>query len=627
MTFFVQHILVALCSVPLISNGSSSNLSAYRYADLNLRNGTWDIPGSFLGFVESVVRFWNETTDISESFNSSLEERVAGQRASIPFHRLGLDELKTISLTPEACTTLDGGGCVLSRYSDCDQGRLATICNPSTSSNLIASHLTKVHGIAPFHPLKIRLDGIRSFTQEMISPMGDNIFLFEVAYYSRFNVMELQSLRMVNMLELKFYRCYDIVITKQAMLGYGQLRLLNLVLSTIKSLEQGSLESLMELKLLVLDSEFNPRRDAGFSAYLRRMHCSPEYAWLRNYLWTKPGLLGPRESGEVYTIGNWRNRQYNFRDAYYPVDCAREDLTQEGDFQTLVQFAVGVNLRRLTLANLITTSVPAEICATLDGDGCELIKYSDCDQGRLATICSPSSTSSMIESHLTKIYDVAAHHPLKIRLDGTRNFSQDMIHPMADNIFLFEVGYYPDLDLMELISLNLNNLLELRFWKCSSIRITKLSVARYKDLRIFTLMHSTIAFLEQGSFESMVSLKCLVLDWGASNGSPRDHLFRLHCSAQYYWFREYLRMKSELIKARDVGKVYNIGRWQSDEWKLREIYYPVDCSRDDLTQQGALETLLPFTIHDEKLTDINQTVQNKSRLTKGKILIYALHCL
>lgn len=107
-------------------------------------------------------------------------------------------------------------------------------------------------------------------------------------------------------------------------------------------------------------------------------------------------------------------------------------------------------------------------------------------------------------------------------------------------------------------------------------------VPRLKELVLFLC---TVRYIESGSFENLPSLQLFAPDYGITTenaGEFKVHLRKLHCDPTYRWLREYLELNPKLINPKEPAEVYMIGSFRSSLWNYRDIFFAVDCTKDNL---------------------------------------------
>ncbi|XP_055340763.1 uncharacterized protein LOC129589887 [Paramacrobiotus metropolitanus] len=134
--------------------------------------------------------------------------------------------------------------------------------------------------------------------------------------------------------------CPNVTIQKTHFSGMPQLRIIWFYVTTISSLEPGTFTDLIHLRSLTLEKHYikvlinqnNPNpayikfSTDGNLHYLYDLHCGCSFAWLRSFLKQKPYLIGEKDPGEVFIIGNYISpaveRSGNKTDIF-SVDCSR----------------------------------------------------------------------------------------------------------------------------------------------------------------------------------------------------------------------------------------------------------------------------------------------------------------
>ena len=139
------------------------------------------------------------------------------------------------------------------------------------------------------------------------------------------------------------------------------------------------------------------------------------------------------------------------------------------------------------------------------------------------------------------------------------------------------------------------NVLAVEFENNIDIWIPKNSFAGFTQLRSVMFTHSTIAQIERNALAALPTLKVFAIDRYLRqplSAVERDQLWLFHCSIEYAWLRAYFFEHSELLQPRGSGEIFYfpsikgatgaVEPISSAELSGRDIYYPVDCSKDDL---------------------------------------------
>lgn len=148
----------------------------------------------------------------------------------------------------------------------------------------------------------------------------------------------------------------------------------------------------------------------------------------------------------------------------------------------------------------------------------------------------------------------------------------------------------------------LPHLLALSFSDCQDVTFTRRTALRLNHLRQLTFVQTTFRMFEQGALESLPVLQHLSLDAFVNSLSDADrekHLRTFHCSKEHAAFRRHLDTHPYLLTSEGIN-LYTIGCLPTNSWDrytLRSNFYPVDCSRADLTQAGDFDRLTAFAIN------------------------------
>ncbi|XP_055342008.1 uncharacterized protein LOC129590682 [Paramacrobiotus metropolitanus] len=154
------------------------------------------------------------------------------------------------------------------------------------------------------------------------------------ATYKMYSVGLLPSL-----IRLEMRNCYNMTIKKRDFALMPQLRVFEAITSSIAEIEAHTFTDLVNLRSLMLERGLSDLLWYGKTGpvslrtlpskadmeHMRRLHCDCFYAWLRNFLKTKPYLLQDRGDGEVAIVGNYRTTGFGVKGEFRPylnVDCS-----------------------------------------------------------------------------------------------------------------------------------------------------------------------------------------------------------------------------------------------------------------------------------------------------------------
>ncbi|XP_055344816.1 uncharacterized protein LOC129592734 [Paramacrobiotus metropolitanus] len=127
-----------------------------------------------------------------------------------------------------------------------------------------------------------------------------------------------------NLLDYQLFMCNDLVIKKRDFSNMKLLRMIRFRQSTVSSLEVGTFSDLLpNLQVLSLEYLFNENTMMlDDKDYLRKIHCTCEFAWFRRWLTQNQRLLEARAEGSVYGLPqSWQSEAVAKEELYVPVDC------------------------------------------------------------------------------------------------------------------------------------------------------------------------------------------------------------------------------------------------------------------------------------------------------------------
>lgn len=243
--------------------------------------------------------------------------------------------------TMEEFESLYGEYCSLEEYTVPSDGVLKMECVNGHPEDM-RTFFERIGTYNKERPLKIKLDNTEWPLTDAFAPVSSQIISLTLKNYTDLKTANLKSLTLPNLIELEFHECRDISVKSGDFDHYPQLRLLSFTITnTFASIESGAFEYLENLMTLSLESEFEELRDADTvtdkgevflewpeipldrAPFLRQLHCSPEFKWLRDLYDQKPHLLQARQRGEIYKYGSSSSPGRKIENIFIPVDCAK----------------------------------------------------------------------------------------------------------------------------------------------------------------------------------------------------------------------------------------------------------------------------------------------------------------
>ncbi|XP_055331655.1 uncharacterized protein LOC129583710 [Paramacrobiotus metropolitanus] len=205
-----------------------------------------------------------------------------------------------------------------------------------------------------------------------ISPVRNNtVMLHLYNCVSPRTTYKLAGPGFANLWDFQLHNCQDIVVRKYDFSWTSELRSIQFVNTTMRSLEQDSFTDLPALRMLSLERGFSEMSQFSVQVadYLQQLHCAYEYQWFRKW-WPGSQLLRRAKAGEIFRMPvlSWENEEIGKRDVYLPIDCAAfPNGSQAINFS---QEPFSINEDRSSNASLSLTAVrdrPEIVMESADG--------------------------------------------------------------------------------------------------------------------------------------------------------------------------------------------------------------------------------------------------------------------
>ncbi len=238
--------------------------------------------------------------------------------------------------------------------------------------------------------------------------------------------------------------------------------------------------------------------------------------------------------------------------------------------------------KRFTVGNISIRD-----CDALDRAHCFVVLNNDWPAGVFLG-CRSSATVSEDSALLAKIGKCLPSRALYLQIFNIYMFDQDVLQPVADNIIHIEIAQLDNFHTRLLSHSKLPNLTYLSFNGIANVTVCRNELTVFPNLQVISFGYSTISFLEPGVFEQLPTLQILQTDgfvrsYELSSSVTRNLVWKLHCSLEYSWLRNYFKRYPRLTKSIESGYMYNFPGLKSYGWDAGDLFYPTDCSRADLS--------------------------------------------
>ncbi|XP_055345123.1 uncharacterized protein LOC129592980 isoform X2 [Paramacrobiotus metropolitanus] len=259
------------------------------------------------------------------AYNCTIQVGDGGVREPIPNFVIS-------NLPPSECDKLATLKCASERIHDCSlRGFIPLSCDSTTTlDDWHQTGVTVANLTMRVVELKMLDSDEMNGAPAAFMPIRNQILFtsFSMCQNSRFS-SRLAVFRFINLMQLHLRFCYGLIVRKKDFCGFPRLLILLFVHSTILHLDAGTFSALRELTVLSLESDLlNPTSSQSnvsrsqLMDYLRRLHCSCDFAHFRRWRESNKVLRLELGSGEItYVVGIARSRRIKRDQIFYPVDC------------------------------------------------------------------------------------------------------------------------------------------------------------------------------------------------------------------------------------------------------------------------------------------------------------------
>ncbi|OQV12580.1 putative Mitogen-activated protein kinase kinase kinase YODA [Hypsibius exemplaris] len=389
--------------------------------------------------------------------------------------------------------------------------------------------------------------------------------VIELRFYGAdgFNSLLLTEISLPNLIHLGFDYCNGIRLFDGHFDGLPSLRAMTFLSSTIESMQESFLQNLPSLRFFGLNMR-NPGEEVAHdtqyrvSKELKALH-SAEYSWLKLHLRINPHLTDLSEDGvELWTVGEFRSR---LKCEEAPNDFFEDDMNPK--------------YREASLAmprfEMYPVSAAEEAAVQQVIDSYEKDLSASIGRGLWSIRCNSSVPSSKFKELITHLARLKKSHPILLLLGGNRKDLNDEIFLIQDSICFLTLGLIGVYNNLQIQELNLPNLLELRFERCTDLVLTKGSLDACVNLRSIIMDRTTISQLDDGVFDKLQFLQLLSLHHNCKKLSRNDLSDQFHRLQQkninWTYVQTFLKERSWLTGHKLPGEIWSFSdestRWES----------------------------------------------------------------
>ncbi|XP_055349842.1 uncharacterized protein LOC129596550 isoform X2 [Paramacrobiotus metropolitanus] len=276
---------------------------------------------------KDIVKLWT-------AYNCTIQkDRPLGVEPVPDFQRTRLSLAHCQTLTKLKCCNISALSCSQSKT-------IRLLCDFDTTSRDWKDVSTTI-ATFPLHAITLHLfdnHELRSggSATRTFDPIRRQIVLLTFSFCTGvYSAALISLLRFANLVNFTVRFCYEVVIRKMDFIGLDRLEIVIFSFSTIQSLEWDTFSILPALRILSLENNIYTNRSMRIRqnnvsymgvdqrvAYIRRLHCSCDFAAFRLWRNANKNLLFNVLEGEIHYIdGVMRNDEIAAREIFYPVDC------------------------------------------------------------------------------------------------------------------------------------------------------------------------------------------------------------------------------------------------------------------------------------------------------------------
>ncbi|XP_055334999.1 uncharacterized protein LOC129586039 [Paramacrobiotus metropolitanus] len=504
-----------------------------------------------------------------------------------------------LPMQTDQCALQFNSYCENKKPKKCTKDRMLVMnCKISADASFLRTMATAM-AKAPVRPIVISLTDIQ-ITSEALYPIENQVVEMLMSYCrTRDATAKLSSFSFANLQVLTFGRCIDLRIKKSDFKFLPMLRVVTFLDTTILYLEEGTFTNLPKLLVIAWHSELQPNfgtikrqlasggDDHGhiaerMVAYLKRMHCDCEFAWLRRWLHESGMLEHAPKGSEVYNFNDdelFVIPEITRNDIYIPIDCAKQpfpiDFTMIDFAQT--EFSVNEPHCPAPIVNATYDSfkfkrtfsrsrISIAQCRLQFGKSCKPWHRSSVRSATESTVldyCQNQLNSSQLALVIGCPGNTTVREAQEISFGLAKPPLRTINLNVDDGDYLVYRAFAPvktqtlSLRLYDCVmqqttaklrSLGFEGLLYLAFAYCQDMIVQTDDFAAVPNIRVLLFFQSTLVDVTQFTFASLPNLEILSMEYKAVavldvDLSYYQYLRKLHCDCQYSLFRKWLQRR------------------------------------------------------------------------------------
>ncbi|XP_055346050.1 uncharacterized protein LOC129593647 isoform X2 [Paramacrobiotus metropolitanus] len=516
-------------------------------------------------------------------------------------------------MTQEQCGLQFGRHCYASQSTPANCSAMLSLeitCDDAVSISEV-QQMTAAMAAPPLRYVQITVVEHVVTTDALSAVAQQTVALTAMRCYIRDPTAKLPLFSFTNLLLYHLMQCIDIRIKRSDFQFLPKLKAVLFTNVTILYLEEGTFTALPDLQILAWHKDL-PRHFGVLSAsnssvdkdhddqelgmarqaYLQRLHCDCELAWLRRWLQHNTKLRRSAAPYELFWLSDGlTNIKVSATDVYIPINCAVQPFPSDLTMINLTQTAFSINEPRCAtnVHNRTYDSLKLRrtfSSAPLDPVQC-LTQFSKTCRAVIVPYATMDAISVFLLTYCLNQKDLTgARQHLQINCcgnDTTIRELQDMTFAMArpplrrvdllltdgDHIVyrafapiitqVFNMHLFDCKDqrpTAKLSQLGFGSLIQFTLTNCRDLVVRAADFVRVPNIRVMLFLSSTVSDITPSSFSSLPALRVLSVEYKLNYVLPdmgphfRQYLHKLHCDCQFAPFRDWLQ--SQIIQSLEI---------------------------------------------------------------------------
>ncbi|OQV21992.1 putative Serine/threonine-protein kinase SSK22 [Hypsibius exemplaris] len=469
-------------------------------------------------------------------------------------------------------------------------------------------------GLQASHPIRLTLTDCRPNLVKEVSQLQEAICFLRFFLIKKFESRHIKDLVLPNVLELRWERCSEVVLTTGSLDGFPNLRVIVMSGTTVKTFYTRVFDKLTQLQLLALWRDYKDVDPGDLLDQLDRFDISRDFRYTRDFIKMRPWLVEQKHEGEIYNFlrgsSSWTSLPYDACESFLALVFASDPSHKRTELLPRLGLP---NLPDSQLASLKNYSITAE-----------MVLY-----GRVK-LSFPSHSSKKIgnlKDGIAAAAQICRENALKINVTCSELLENDLLVPLSENVTDLSINTIDKFDGSLLSRIEFPRLDILDFFQCHDLILDNSNFVKMPVIRIIDLQYSTIKPPEpsQTIFGDLDNLSWIALhfglrsrlrnlsggiNWDKCTERERKYILELYTYPQFEGVRQLLKEKSYLTAGYGRGELYDFGHTENielpaDEMFIAEEIESLKLYMEQMVQNESLGLKLPNLI-DYQLTHLKK---------------------